>query len=57
MGRNDLTLDAAYNLQHICWTGGDTGAVKAIAEKYLVLEDVPRMIKRMVVRVDITACI
>ncbi|XXG96530.1 protein phosphatase regulator [Hypoxylon texense] len=37
MGRNDLTLDAAYNLQHICWTGGDVGAVKTIAEKYLVL--------------------
>ncbi|KAI1769214.1 TPR-like protein [Hypoxylon sp. FL1150] len=37
MGRNDLTLEAAYNLQHICWTGGDIGAVKTIAEKYLVL--------------------
>lgn len=37
MGRNDLTLEAAYNLQHICWTGGDIDAVKNIAEKYLVL--------------------
>ncbi|KAI0180874.1 TPR-like protein [Hypoxylon sp. FL1284] len=37
MGRNDLKLEAAYNLHHICWTGGDVGAVKSIAQKYLVL--------------------
>ncbi|KAI1384666.1 TPR-like protein [Hypoxylon trugodes] len=37
MGRNDLTQEAAYNLQQICWTGGDVLAAKGIAEKFLVL--------------------
>ncbi|KAL7626946.1 transcription factor TFIIIC subunit tfc4 [Parahypoxylon ruwenzoriense] len=37
MGRNDLTQEAAYNLQQICWAGGDIDAVKAISERYLVL--------------------
>lgn len=37
MGRNDLTQEAAYNLQQFCWAGGDMQAVKAVAEKHLVL--------------------
>ncbi|KAI0014150.1 TPR-like protein [Xylariaceae sp. FL0662B] len=37
MGQNDLTREAAYNLQQICWAGGDIGAVKALGEKYLVI--------------------
>ncbi|KAI2626665.1 TPR-like protein [Hypoxylon sp. NC1633] len=37
MGRNDLTLEAAYNLQQICWTGGDPDAATALGQKYLVL--------------------
>ncbi|KAI1082231.1 TPR-like protein [Whalleya microplaca] len=37
MGGNDLSREAAYNLQQICWAGGDLGAVKNIAEKYLVI--------------------
>lgn len=37
MGRNDLTQEAAYNLQQICWAGGDMDAVKDITDQYLVL--------------------
>ncbi|OTB08456.1 hypothetical protein M426DRAFT_7771 [Hypoxylon sp. CI-4A] len=37
MGRNDLTQEAAYNLQQICWVGGDVDSVKSITEQYLVL--------------------
>ncbi|KAI0851825.1 TPR-like protein [Daldinia vernicosa] len=37
MGRDDLSQEAAYNLQQIYWAGGDVGAIKGIGEKYLVL--------------------
>ncbi|KAI1801601.1 TPR-like protein [Daldinia bambusicola] len=37
MGRDDLTQEAAYNLQQIYWAGGDVEAIKGIAERYLVL--------------------
>ncbi|KAI0386194.1 TPR-like protein [Hypomontagnella monticulosa] len=37
MGRDDLTQEAAYNLQQIYWAGGDMNGVKAIADKYLIL--------------------
>ncbi|KAI0552879.1 hypothetical protein F4679DRAFT_532720 [Xylaria curta] len=36
-GDSDLSKEAAYNLQQICWTGGDLEAVKALSEKYLTL--------------------
>jgi len=35
--QTDLTREAAYNLQQICWAGGDLEAVKSISEKYLSL--------------------
>ncbi|OTB17969.1 hypothetical protein K445DRAFT_315719 [Daldinia sp. EC12] len=37
MGRDDLTQEAAYNLQQIYWAGGDMEAIKGIAERYLIL--------------------
>ncbi|KAI5863200.1 TPR-like protein [Durotheca rogersii] len=37
MGSNDVSREAAYNLQQICWAGGDIEAVRAIAEEHLVL--------------------
>lgn len=37
MGRDNLTQEAAYNLQQIYWAGGDVEAIKGIGEKYLVL--------------------
>ncbi|KAI1282496.1 hypothetical protein F5Y07DRAFT_352769 [Xylaria sp. FL0933] len=37
LGRSDLSQEAAYNLQQICWAGGDLEAVKRISERYLTL--------------------
>ncbi|KAI5928521.1 hypothetical protein F4810DRAFT_8214 [Camillea tinctor] len=37
MGRDDLSQEAAFNLQQICLTGGDMESVRNLAEKYLVL--------------------
>ncbi|KAI1176338.1 hypothetical protein F4777DRAFT_547312 [Nemania sp. FL0916] len=37
LGRSDLSQEAAYNLQQICWSGGDLEAVKALSERYLTL--------------------
>ncbi|KAI1505503.1 hypothetical protein F5X99DRAFT_368242 [Biscogniauxia marginata] len=37
MGRDDLSQEAAFNLQQICLTGGDMESVRSLAEKYLVL--------------------
>ncbi|KAI1355681.1 hypothetical protein F5Y01DRAFT_269512 [Xylaria sp. FL0043] len=37
LGRSDLSQEAAYNLQQICWAGGDLVAVKRISERYLTL--------------------
>jgi general transcription factor 3C polypeptide 3 (transcription factor C subunit 4) len=37
LGRNDLSQEAAYNLQQICWAGGDLEAVKGLSQKYLTL--------------------
>ncbi|KAI0532387.1 hypothetical protein GGR58DRAFT_490450 [Xylaria digitata] len=37
LGNNDLSQEAAYNLQQICWAGGDLGAVKSLSERYLTL--------------------
>ena len=34
---SDLVREAAYNLQNCCVIGGDTPALQAIAEKWLVL--------------------
>ncbi|KAI0857991.1 hypothetical protein F4860DRAFT_505724 [Xylaria cubensis] len=36
-GDSDISKEAAYNLQQICWTGGDLEAVKALSERYLTL--------------------
>ncbi|KAI0024668.1 hypothetical protein F4780DRAFT_547526 [Xylariomycetidae sp. FL0641] len=36
-GREDISREAAYNLMQLCWAGGDEGAVRTLAEKYLVL--------------------
>ncbi|KAI1632115.1 hypothetical protein F4809DRAFT_629154 [Biscogniauxia mediterranea] len=37
MGRDDLSQEAAFNLQQICLTGGDMESVRNLAERYLVL--------------------
>ena len=37
LGNSDLSQEAAYNLQQICWAGGDLDAVKALSERYLTL--------------------
>ncbi|KAI1310980.1 hypothetical protein F5Y03DRAFT_344639 [Xylaria venustula] len=37
LGNNDLSREAAYNLQQICWAGGDLQAVKSLGERYLIL--------------------
>ncbi|KAI1109731.1 hypothetical protein F5Y14DRAFT_393913 [Nemania sp. NC0429] len=37
LGTNDLSQEAAYNLQQICWAGGDLDAVKALSERYLTI--------------------
>ncbi|TGJ82648.1 hypothetical protein E0Z10_g6107 [Xylaria hypoxylon] len=37
LGDNDLSQEAAYNLQQICWAGGDLDAVKSLSERYLTL--------------------
>ncbi|KAI1200461.1 hypothetical protein F5X97DRAFT_332030 [Nemania serpens] len=37
LGNNDLSQEAAYNLQQICWAGGDLDAVKALSERYLTV--------------------
>lgn len=37
LGRSDISHEAAYNLQQICWAGGDLEAVKQLSEKYLTL--------------------
>ncbi|KAI1133052.1 hypothetical protein F5Y10DRAFT_230058 [Nemania abortiva] len=37
LGSGDLSQEAAYNLQQICWAGGDLDAVKALSERYLML--------------------
>ncbi|KAI0480602.1 hypothetical protein GGR56DRAFT_626811 [Xylariaceae sp. FL0804] len=37
MGRDDLAQEAAFNLQQICWAGGDLESVRALAEEYLTL--------------------
>ncbi|KAI1374664.1 TPR-like protein [Hypoxylon crocopeplum] len=37
MGSDDLSREAAYNLQQICWVGGDLEGARAISEKYLVI--------------------
>ncbi|KAI1423812.1 hypothetical protein F5Y12DRAFT_785755 [Xylaria sp. FL1777] len=37
LGSSDLSQEAAYNLQQICWAGGDLGAVKSLGERYLTL--------------------
>ncbi|KAI0879652.1 hypothetical protein GGS24DRAFT_438205 [Hypoxylon argillaceum] len=34
---SDLSQEAAYNLQQICWAGGDLEAAKALSERYLTL--------------------
>lgn len=34
---SDISKEAAYNLQQICWAGGDLDAVKALSERYLTL--------------------
>ncbi|KAI1755350.1 hypothetical protein F4782DRAFT_488209 [Xylaria castorea] len=36
-GDSDISKEAAYNLQQICWTGGDLDAVKVLSERYLTL--------------------
>ncbi|GAP86561.1 putative transcription factor tau subunit sfc4 [Rosellinia necatrix] len=36
-GKSDLSQEAAYNLQQICWAGGDMEAVKALNARYLTL--------------------
>ncbi|KAI0456188.1 hypothetical protein F5B21DRAFT_513524 [Xylaria acuta] len=36
-GDSDISKEAAYNLQQICWAGGDLDAVKALSERYLTL--------------------
>ncbi|KAI8948291.1 hypothetical protein F4801DRAFT_468624 [Xylaria longipes] len=36
-GDDDISKEAAYNLQQICWAGGDLEAVKALSERYLTL--------------------
>ncbi|KAF2962966.1 hypothetical protein GQX73_g10607 [Xylaria multiplex] len=33
LGNNDLSQEAAYNLQQICWAGGDLGAVKSLSRE------------------------
>ncbi|KAI1816026.1 hypothetical protein GGS20DRAFT_540629 [Poronia punctata] len=37
LGQSDLSREAAYNLQQICWAGGDLEAVKRLSERYLAL--------------------
>lgn len=37
LGTSDLSHEAAYNLQQICWAGGDLEAVKNLGERYLTL--------------------
>ncbi|KAK5629734.1 hypothetical protein RRF57_005449 [Xylaria bambusicola] len=37
LGTSDLSKEAAYNLQQICWAGGDLHAVKSLGERYLTL--------------------
>ncbi|KAI0526612.1 hypothetical protein F5B22DRAFT_168251 [Xylaria bambusicola] len=37
LGISDLSKEAAYNLQQICWAGGDLHAVKCLGERYLTL--------------------
>ncbi|KAI1431161.1 hypothetical protein GGR50DRAFT_689933 [Xylaria sp. CBS 124048] len=36
-GKTDLSQEAAYNLQLICWAGGDLDASKVLGERYLTL--------------------
>ncbi|KAI2630453.1 hypothetical protein GGS21DRAFT_540113 [Xylaria nigripes] len=36
-GKTDLSQEAAYNLQQICWAGGDLDAAKGLGERYLTL--------------------
>ncbi|KAI0118866.1 hypothetical protein GGR51DRAFT_497986 [Nemania sp. FL0031] len=37
LGNSDLSQEAAYNLQQICWAGGDLEAVKALSQRYLTV--------------------
>ncbi|KAI1824812.1 hypothetical protein F4861DRAFT_538647 [Xylaria intraflava] len=36
-GKTDLSQEAAYNLQQICWAGGDLDAARGLGERYLTL--------------------
>ncbi|KAI0971753.1 hypothetical protein F4678DRAFT_431779 [Xylaria arbuscula] len=36
LGNKDLSREAAYNLQQICWAGGDLQAVRSLGERYLI---------------------
>ncbi|KAI0402894.1 hypothetical protein F4802DRAFT_608378 [Xylaria palmicola] len=36
-GNSDISQEAAYNLQQICWAGGDLEAMQALSERYLTL--------------------
>ncbi|KAI0435158.1 hypothetical protein F5Y09DRAFT_293878 [Xylaria sp. FL1042] len=37
LGKSDLSQEAAYNLQQICWAGGDLEAARRLTERYLTL--------------------
>ncbi|KAI1369100.1 hypothetical protein F5Y08DRAFT_181973 [Xylaria arbuscula] len=37
LSSSDLSHEAAYNLQQICWAGGDLEAIKSLGERYLTL--------------------
>ncbi|KAI0202148.1 hypothetical protein F4808DRAFT_422090 [Astrocystis sublimbata] len=36
-GNKDISMEAAFNLQQLCWAGGDLEAVKKLSEKHLTL--------------------